>query len=74
MTVTKPDESKEPWSGLTGRIDENFLKNLGFENWDLEITTWWLCGPPTMVQALEEVLDKLEVPQDRRKVEKFSGY
>lgn len=70
-TVTKPEESKEPWSGLTGRIDENMLQSLIPNH---QSPVFWLCGPPLMVQAMEEIMDKLQVPQERIKAEKFTGY
>lgn len=72
-TVSRPEESNQPWTGLTGRIDENMLSQLT-THYSLLTTHYWLCGPPAMVSAMEEVLDKLQVPQDRVKVEKFTGY
>ncbi|TSC90448.1 MAG: oxidoreductase FAD/NAD(P)-binding [Microgenomates group bacterium Gr01-1014_5] len=71
MTVSNPDENKEPWLGLTGRIDEKLLQSLTSS---LQNPVFWLCGPPAMVQALEEVLEQLRIPQERIKIEKFSGY
>lgn len=71
MTVTKPEESHMPWDGLIGRISENMLQTL-ISN--LQASVFWICGPPAMVQALEETLDKLAIPEDRIKVEKFTGY
>lgn len=73
-TITKPEESKEQWTGLTGRINEELIQKLAIGNWQLETATYWLCGPPPMVSALEEVLEKLQIPQDRIKIEKFTGY
>ncbi len=71
MTVTKPEESKETWNGLTGRIDENLIQSLTS---DLQSPTYWLCGPPPMVTAIEETLEKLQIPQEKIRVEKFTGY
>ena len=79
MTITKPEESaswrKEPWRGLTGRIDENMLRSQ-FDIWHLSfaIADFWLCGPPAMVSAMEEVLSKLRVPESRIRSDKFTGY
>lgn len=72
-TITKPEESKEQWAGITGRIDENLIRKLKLQP-EAENSTFWLCGPPPMVSALEEVLEKLQIPQDRIRVEKFTGY
>jgi ferredoxin-NADP reductase len=29
-------------------------------------------GPPMMVEAMERVLDELDIPTDRRRIERFS--
>lgn len=72
MTITKPEESKEKWTGLTGRIDEKLLSNLITES--LNNFVFWLCGPPAMVDAMEAVLGKLNVPLANVRSEKFTGY
>lgn len=58
-----------------GRIDEDKIKSLS-QNWGLEIAkcTWWLCGPPPMVDAMEQIIVKLQIPFGRVRVEKFTGY
>lgn len=71
MTVSKPEQSREHWLGLTGRIDAKMLSLLTTH---YLLPVFWLCGPPAMVQALEEVLESLKIPQERIKIEKFSGY
>ena len=75
MTVTKPEESKEKWSGLSGRLDELMIKKL-IENWKLEIKnlTFWLCGPPPMVDAMEQIMGMLKVSFGQVRSEKFTGY
>lgn len=71
MTVTKPEESKEKWNGLTGRIDEELIKKLTtkFSN-----PTYWLCGPPAMVDTMEQIMGKMKVPFGQVRSEKFTGY
>jgi len=71
LTITKPEETQEVWSGLTGRIDENMLKNIVK---DIESPTFWLCGPPPMVEALEKVLGQMQITSDKIRSEKFTGY
>jgi glycine betaine catabolism B len=71
MTVTKPEESQEQWQGLIGRIDENLISKL---TTNYQSPTFWLCGPPPMVTAMEETLEKLQIPQEKIKVEKMTGY
>ncbi len=66
--VSEPEPN---WQGEKGRIGAPSLSLLT-THYSLPI--FWLCGPPVMVQALEEVLESLKIPQERIKVEKFSGY
>lgn len=75
MTVSKPEESKEKWTGLTGRIDDNLIKKL-LGSWKLELSapTFWVVGPPPFIDAMEEVLEKLKVISDKIRSEKFTGY
>lgn len=71
MTVSHPEESKEKWGGLTGRVDENLLKKLVSDTTE---PTWWVSGPPTMVDAMEQVLGQLKIISGKVKIEKFTGY
>lgn len=58
-----------------GHLDETKLTQL-VTKWGLDSSkaTWWLCGPPPMVDALEDIMSKLQIPQGKVKVEKFTGY
>lgn len=71
MTVSHLDQSKEQWAGLTGRIDEAMIKKLVY---DTENPTWWVAGPPGMIDAMEEVLGKMGITSDKIRSEKFTGY
>jgi ferredoxin-NADP reductase len=73
MTVSHPEESQTPWTGLTGRVDEAMIKKL-VPNYTDPSVTFWLCGPPPMVDAMDEMLGKAGIPTARRKIEKFTGY
>lgn len=75
MTVSKPEDSKQKWQGLKGRIDESMIKKL-IEDWKLEIgnLTFWLCGPPGMVEAMEKTLGLMKITSDKVRSEKFTGY
>lgn len=80
MTVSRPEESKEKWNGLTGRVDDIMIKKL-IQDWKLATgpegignLTFWLCGPPPMVEAMEKVLGKLKITADKLRTEKFTGY
>lgn len=59
------------WTGRTGRIDENLIKE--YCN-DLQNTPFYICGPPGMVDGLSNLLKTINVPQQNIKVEKFVGY
>lgn len=71
MTVSKPEESREKWSGIVGRIDENLVAKLAGSYIK---PVYWLCGPPPMVDALEITLSKMKIPGGQIVLEKFTGY
>ena len=71
MTISHPEESKEPWTGITGRIDDAMIKKLVY---DTENPTFWVSGPPAMIDAMEIVLGKIGVTADKLHSEKFTGY
>ncbi|OGM80360.1 hypothetical protein A2361_02880 [Candidatus Woesebacteria bacterium RIFOXYB1_FULL_40_26] len=71
MTITKPEESREKWTGPTERIDENLINKLTNQ---LINPIYWLCGPPPMVDAMQEILGKVGVTSNRLRAEKFTGY
>lgn len=62
-------------SSKSGHLDELKIKKF-IENWKLVIgnCTFWLCGPPQMVDAMEQLIGKLGVSVDRVFTEKFTGY
>ena len=70
LTVTDP--SKDPnWQGETGRIDADKIKKYVK---DIPNALFYTCGPPPMVQAIEELLKTMGVSEDRIRVERFMGY
>lgn len=73
ITITHPEESKEKWKKLTGRLDHKILKKLT-KNYDLKNTIFWLCGPPPFVSAIEIEVEKLGIKERNIITEKFSGY
>lgn len=58
-----------------GRVDEGKI-NKFLEDWKLKIgdCTFWVCGPPPMVDAMETVLGKMKVGLGQVRSEKFTGY
>lgn len=71
MLISKPEEAKTPWTGLTGRIDANLISKF---TGGLEKPTFWISGPPPMVDAMELALSSLGIKGDRIVSEKFTGY
>ena len=70
--LTSPDVDRERWKGRTGYINEEMLKE---EVPDFKDRTFYLCGPPAMVQSLKAILkDKLVIAEDKIKLENFAGY
>lgn len=71
ITVTHPEESKQIWKGLTGRIDLAMIKKYSE---GINDPTYWLCGPPAMIDGVEEVISKMKIPDNKLRTEKFTGY
>lgn len=70
-TMTDMQESKLPWSGARGYIDEAMLRR-SIAN--LESPIYYLSGPPKMVEAMQKLLKDLGVTQRRIRTETFDGY
>jgi ferredoxin-NADP reductase/nitrite reductase/ring-hydroxylating ferredoxin subunit len=73
-TITDEEPTGEEWKGEKGRIDAAMLKKY-LQPAEFENSIFYICGPPGMVNAMQEILDKnLQVPSERIKVEEFTGY
>lgn len=70
FTVSDAPED-EAWRGERGRIDAAMLSKFVK---DLYRTRFYTSGPPPMVQAMQELLRSLGVPDANVQVERFSGY
>ena len=73
LTVSQPQNTKSGWTGLTGRIDESMINKIVPDYSSLN-PTFWLCGPPPMVEAMEKVLGKINISSGKVRSEKFTGY
>ena len=72
IILTVSDTANESgWRGETGRIDASKIQN---HVQDFARAIFYTCGPPPMVQGMEELLKSMNVPEDRIRVERFSGY
>ena len=42
---------------------------------ELENSIFYICGPPAMIDAMQEILEQnLRIPSERIKIEEFTGY
>ncbi|MDG6223611.1 MAG: xylene monooxygenase [Candidatus Bathyarchaeota archaeon] len=64
-TLTRQDPN---WTGQTGHIDANLIKN---ELPDYSQRMFYLCGPPGMMKAMQDFLQELGVTKQKISVEKF---
>jgi ferredoxin-NADP reductase len=66
MTVTR-DAGPGNWTGTRGRISRDDLAPLvhGGE------TLCFVCGPPTLVDEMPKLLEKLGIPPDRVRTEQW---
>ena len=70
-TITRPEESKMKWQGITGRIDAAMIKN---NVKYMENCIFYVCGPPVMVDAMVTTLKNMDVSDNNIKIERFTGY
>jgi ferredoxin-NADP reductase/nitrite reductase/ring-hydroxylating ferredoxin subunit len=68
-------ETKGDWEGERGRIDRTMIE-LHVSKEEIDNAIFYICGPPGMINALEEGLLKkhFHIPKERIKVEEFTGY
>jgi ferredoxin-NADP reductase len=72
MTVTKPGDSKESWTGRTGRIDAELLRHAlrGVRH-----PLVYLAGPPSMVRDHRTILEQeLHLAGEDVRTDEFDGY
>ena len=82
-TITDEDNTKssfasastsDPWTGERGRINKEMI-NKHLDQNDLNNSTFYVCGPPAMLNTMKSILENdLKITQDRIKVEEFTGY
>jgi glycine betaine catabolism B len=68
-------ETKGNWNGERGRIDRTMIERHVSKE-EISDAIFYICGPPGMIHALEEDLlqKQLQIPEERIKVEEFTGY
>jgi ferredoxin-NADP reductase len=69
VVLTMTDE--EGWEGETRRLDADVLRDLVG---DLDGKQFLIAGPPGMAEGVAGALLAAGLPEDRVRVDKFSGY
>ncbi len=71
-TLTANDIDKNKWPGRRGYINADMIKE---EIPDYGKRVFFVCGPPAMVETLNNILkDKLSIPAEKIVTENFTGY
>jgi len=70
-TVITLDHPSEDWTGYKGYINIQMIKK---EVQDYMERAFYVCGPPGMIRAMENLLRDLNLPKAQIKREVFSGY
>ena len=68
--VTRPEDARTPWNGLTGRWTPDELLKIA----DDSAAVYYLCGPNKMVQELREGLRANGVSAENVRTEKWGEY
>ena len=70
-TMAEMEKSRRPWQGERGFIDKAMLaRALG----DLAVPTYYIAGPPAMVQAMLALLTDADVAREHVHTDEFFGY
>lgn len=73
-TVTEEQEGNEGWRGERTRIDRSMLEKYLSKD-EIGNAIFYVCGPPGMLKAMQDLLQKdLQIPNERLRVEAFTGY
>jgi NAD(P)H-flavin reductase len=74
VIYTMTDENSAGWAGEKGRIGRAMIARHVTDS-ELGKSTFYICGPPGMLNAMKDLLkNELQVPDDRVKAEEFTGY
>ncbi len=77
-TMTKMSDSKLPWDGETGVIDDELVKKyldpLLASAPELSDPIYYLAGPAAMIAGLRKMLNDAGVDDDDIRTEEFTGY
>ncbi|OPY27093.1 MAG: Sulfhydrogenase 1 subunit gamma [Methanocella sp. PtaU1.Bin125] len=59
------------WPGLKGHVNGEMIKA---QIPDYEERVFYICGPPGMNEAMKKALKELDVPDEKIRLEDFTGY
>jgi len=65
-------QPEDNWTGMTGYIHQNLRDQYLLEHDDPTEIEYYLCGPPMMIDAIEQMLDDLGVEPEMIAFDKFS--
>jgi Na+-transporting NADH:ubiquinone oxidoreductase subunit F len=65
-------QPEDNWNGMTGYIHQNLYDHYLSTHEDPTEIEYYLCGPPMMIDAIEEMLDELGVEPEMIAFDKFS--
>jgi len=75
-TISEEEQSSnlDEWRYEQGRINKAMIEKYLSGN-ELESALFYVCGPPAMFNAMKQILkDEFKVPDERIKIEEFTGY
>ena len=75
-TISEEEQSSnlDEWRYEQGRINKAMIEKYLSGN-ELESALFYVCGPPAMLNAMKQILkDEFKVPDERIKIEEFTGY
>ena len=62
------------WKGEYGRIDKAMILRY-VDSSTLKDSLFYICGPPNMLKAMKSLIqEELKIPEEKIKVEEFTGY
>lgn len=71
-TLTEEESlSLDEWDGEKGRINEGMIKKYVY---DISKSKYYFAGPPAMVKALKETVERMGVRKENIIAEEFEGY
>lgn len=70
-TMTEMNKSNRPWDGERSVIDEDLINRV---RGDLSAPIYYLAGPPAMVNAVRQTLNRAGMKDDDIRSEEFYGY